>query len=358
VSRVSDDGSDATMSRRPGIDLERATPLVHASIEISVCICTYRRASLQAAVESVAKQILPEGFRSRIFVIDNDAQPTANVIVNDLRNKIGPPITYLHCPGQNISIARNVALSTVSTRWMAFIDDDEFASPQWLGELLLSRHGAQAVFGPCEAIYGKEIPSWMRRADFHSTRVPTGQFPIITGYAGNSLIDMCFVRQYGLNFDIRLGRSGGEDTVFFHEMYQLGGTLRYAPKAIAYEEVAPFRSTVKWVARRRYRTGQSYALMLRRSSKLRFVVAALTSPLKILLCTVISACCAPHRSVASAWLMRGVFHTGVLCYALGFSVHQEYGGAAAAQREADGFSSYQGEPLAPVPGPGQFEPEA
>jgi succinoglycan biosynthesis protein ExoM len=269
-----------------------------------------------------------------IFVVDNDAEPTAKEIVDELRRSASLSVKYLHCPGQNISIARNAALRAVSTQWMAFMDDDEFASPQWLGELLAVRDGAQAVFGPCEADYGEEISSWMRRADFHSTRVPTNQFPIITGYAGNSLIDMTFVRQNGLNFDIGLGRSGGEDTVFFHEMYQLGATLRYAPKAIAFEDVAPPRTTVKWVAKRRYRSGQSYGLMLRRFSKLRYLAAAFTSPFKILLCILVSVCTAPARAVASAWLMRGVFHVGVLCYALGFSVHQEYSERATQQEVA------------------------
>ena len=41
---------------------------------VTVCICTFRRPSVLVAVESVAKQVLPNGISVKIVVIDNDAE--------------------------------------------------------------------------------------------------------------------------------------------------------------------------------------------------------------------------------------------------------------------------------------------
>ena len=46
-------------------------------LAVTVCICTFRRTSILDAIESVARQNLPEGLSVRILVIDNDDEPTA-----------------------------------------------------------------------------------------------------------------------------------------------------------------------------------------------------------------------------------------------------------------------------------------
>ena len=56
------------------------------------------------------------------------------------------------------------------------------------------------MFGPSEALYGYETPSWISAGDFHSYRVPDDENPIVTGYSSNALIDMEFVRKRGLRF--------------------------------------------------------------------------------------------------------------------------------------------------------------
>src|SRR5262245_11218819 len=93
------------------------------AIELTVCICTFRRPSILSAIDSVAKQTTLPGANVRILVIDNDAEPTACKIVTEFRSPVAIRLEYKHVPGQNISTARNAGLDAVTTPWLVFIDD-------------------------------------------------------------------------------------------------------------------------------------------------------------------------------------------------------------------------------------------
>lgn len=291
---------------------------------VTVCICTFRRASILHAIESVARQNLPQGLSVRILVIDNDDAPTAKEAIANFCIKSGIQVDYRHAPGRNISIARNAALDGANSPWIAFIDDDEHASSDWLIKLLSARAGAHAVFGPSEALYGQEVPSWIRAGDYHSNRVPDKENPIMTGYTSNALVDAEFVRKHGLRFDPALGRTGGEDTMFFCALRQKGGVLSYARDAVVYETVAPHRINVRWIAARRYRAGQGYAMMFRDFDRVRYWKVACAAPVKIAACTCVSAAMALSPNRAMWWLMRGIFHLGALSLAVGARVYEEY----------------------------------
>jgi succinoglycan biosynthesis protein ExoM len=293
-------------------------------LAVTVCICTFRRASILDAIESLARQDLPKGLSFRILVIDNDDAPTAKEVITNFCIKSRIHIDYRHAPGRNISIARNAALDATNSRWIAFIDDDERAASDWLMKLLSAATGAHAIFGPSLALYGQGVPSWIRAGDYHSNRVPDTENPILTGYTSNALIDMEFVRKHGLRFDLALGRTGGEDSRFFYALHRKGGVLRYAPDAIVYEPVVPQRANVRWIAGRRYRAGQVHTMIFRDFDKPKFWKIALTAPLKISACIFVSVATALSPKVAMWWLMRGIFHLGTLSSAIGASVYEEY----------------------------------
>jgi succinoglycan biosynthesis protein ExoM len=293
-------------------------------LAVTVCICTFRRTSILDAIESVARQNLPERLSVRILVIDNDDEPTAKEAIIKFCANIETKVDYRHVPGRNIAIARNAGLEAATTSWLAFIDDDERASSDWLTKILAARPGAHAIFGPSEAVYGPEAPSWVKAGDYHSNRVPDKENPIVSGYTSNALIDLEFVRQHGLRFDAALGRTGGEDTMFFYALRRKGGILRYAPDAVVYEHVLPLRTTVRWIAARRYRAGQHYAMMFHDSERIKYWKVALTAPLKIGACVGVSAMLALSTYRAMWWLMRAIFHLGALSLVIGAKVYEEY----------------------------------
>ena len=304
-----------------------ANPTHSKAIELTVCICTFRRPSVLYAIDSVAKQSELPNVSVRILIIDNDSEATALNAVTEFRSRTNTHVDYKHVPSQNISMARNAGLDATPTPWLAFVDDDEYASANWLVELVANRNGANAVFGPCEAIYDDWVPDWIKQGDYHSNRIAESS-PITTGYTSNVLIDMVFVRRHGLRFEPELGWTG-EDTLFFHAMYRKGGVLKYAPNAIVYERVIPSRANVRWVVRRRYRTGQLRALVSHKFDLVDYRRLSWTAPLKVVACAIMAAVTLANRSRAMWWLMRGIFHCGTISYAIGAGVREEYGKQAA-----------------------------
>jgi len=291
---------------------------------VTVCICTFRRASIIATIRSVVNQTLPDGLSCQIIVIDNDFTPTGASLVAKFCPAQELSWKYVHAPGQNISVARNAALDTCRTRWLAFVDDDETAAPNWLSRLVAGRAGAAAVFGPSEAIYDEQTPRWIRIGDYHSNRVVRRNGLIETGYTSNVLIDMDFIRTHRLRFDEEFGRTGGEDTIFFHAVHRCGGHLAYAADAVVYESVSPARTTLRWIATRRYRTGQTYAKLQQRYDHRKYRQLPFLSPFKIAFCIGIAGLLAICPSRGMWWLMRGAFHLGTLSYRINAKVYEEY----------------------------------
>jgi succinoglycan biosynthesis protein ExoM len=276
-------------------------------------------------LHSVAKQALSSDTKCQVIVVDNDAARSAEPIVTSCRASISNiSLEYIHAPGQNISIARNAGLKTCRTRWLAFIDDDETAASNWIEHLMAGRRGAAAVFGPCKAIYGDDTPKWIRFGDYHSNRPQLRHGVMETGYTSNVLIDMDIVRALKLQFDESLGRTGAEDTDFFYAMRRYGGRLAYAPDAFVYEVVSNARATLGWVVRRRHRVGQTFAKLQKRYSIRNYRQIPLLAPIKIAFCVGMAAILVIRPSRAMWWLMRGVFHWGMLTYRLNGNVYEEY----------------------------------
>src|ERR1700674_3021838 len=95
-------------------------------IELTVCICTFRRPSLSSTIDSIAKQSALTDANVRILIIDNDSEPKARDIATNFRNRTNIHVDYQHVPGQNISTARNAGFDAATTPWLAFVDDDEY----------------------------------------------------------------------------------------------------------------------------------------------------------------------------------------------------------------------------------------
>jgi succinoglycan biosynthesis protein ExoM len=293
---------------------------------VTVCICTFRRASLMHTLHSVANQVLSNDTECQIIVVDNDAARTAEPIVRSFRALISKiNLEYVQAPGQNISIARNAGLKACRTRWLAFIDDDETAASDWIERLMARRHGAAAVFGPCKAIYSDETPKWIRIGDYHSHHAQPRYGVVDTGYTSNVLIDMDIIRALKVQFDESFGRTGAEDTDFFYALHRHGGHLAFAPDAFVYEVVSNARATLGWVMRRRLRVGQTFAKLQKRYRVRDYRRIHLLAPIKVAFCVGVAATLAIRPSRAMWWLMRGVFHWGMLTYRLNGNVYEEYG---------------------------------
>ncbi len=208
---------------------------------IDICVCTFRRPELVATLRSLDALKIPSGFRVSIIVADNDNFPTAEPLAAKARAQSRRlPIRYVHCPARTYRLHGMHVLTPVQPL-RSFIDDDETASNVWLEQLVrvAQTSGADAVLGPVRAVYRPDAPNWMRRGDFHSTRPVWVAGEIRTGYTCNVLLRMSANSVRGRRFSLARGKSGGEDTEFFHQVCNLGGRITFADDAWVEEPVTP-----------------------------------------------------------------------------------------------------------------------
>lgn len=295
---------------------------------VDVGICTYRRPAVAETLASLGRQELPPGVTFRAIVADNDAEPEARERVLAAAQAHGVAVAYVHAPARNICIARNACLDAASAEFLAFIDDDETASPGWLAALLAEaeRGGWDAVLGPVKAIYGADAPAWLSAGDFHSTAPVRTGGRILKGYAGNVLIRRSAIESRGLRFDLALGRQGGEDDDFFYRLTDTGGTIGYAEAALAWEPVPAQRASLKWLLKRSFRTGQTHGARVRARHAGAFSRLAQTglAAAKGGACLAGAAASALSPARRSRWLVRGALHAGVVARLAGMKELQLY----------------------------------
>lgn len=296
--------------------------------KIDALLCTFRREDVRETLLSLDAQNVPAEIALRIVVSDNDATPSARGIVTDTAARMRVPVQYLHAPAFNISVARNAGLDAASARgadWVAFLDDDERADPDWLARLIAraSATGTDAVFGPSLAEYGPGAPDWMRAQDYHSNRPVRRGTVVQTGHTCNALLRWNGAAWRTQRFDIARGQAGGEDTEFFFRLFRLGARFEIAEDAIVREGVAPERMTLGWILRRKFRSGQSYAAGAD-GWKSRAARAGLAVG-KGLVCAGAALLLAPSTARRNRWLLRGALHVGVVAGCLNLRQPQIYG---------------------------------
>jgi succinoglycan biosynthesis protein ExoM len=129
-------------------------------MSISVCIATYRRLDrLVALLEDLSRQqLLPD----EVTIVDNDASGSARDVVDRFR-LTQPPFTinYDIQPVKNISLTRNRTVELTKHEWLAFIDDDERAPQDWLGQLAgaTDKYLADGALGPVEPLVPEDAPA-------------------------------------------------------------------------------------------------------------------------------------------------------------------------------------------------------
>ncbi len=292
-------------------------------IRIDIALCTFRRPAVQETLRSLQALERPENVKLRVIVADNDDTDSGRTAVEAARGALD--LIYVHAPARNISIARNACLDRADGDWIAFLDDDEHAAPDWLAQLLRCAQdtGADAVFGPALAEYGADAPSWMRDQDHHSNHPVLRRGQVETGHTCNALLRWGEAAWRTERFDLARGTSGGEDTEFFFRLGRKGARFVSCETAYVYEKVDPARLKLGWLLRRKFRAGQSHAAQADGFAATLGLLA--TAGLKFAVCLIAVLICAVVPRHRNFWLLRGVMHLGVIAGGLSLAQPQIYG---------------------------------
>jgi len=232
--------------------------------QITVCICTYKRARyLAGLLDELALQKTEGLFTYSILVVDNDQLRSAEPVVAAFKRVSPVEVVYFVEPRQSIALARNMALHNARSEFLAFIDDDELpAKKQWLQTLFTEcemRH-VDGVLGSVKPRYENQPPKWVVVGRFYDrASYPTGLVIDGTkGRTGNVLLRKSIVD--GEPGPFRPEFRTGEDQDFFQRMIAKGCVFIWCHEAMAYEWVPPNRWTRRFLLRRALLRGVTSAL--------------------------------------------------------------------------------------------------
>jgi glycosyltransferase involved in cell wall biosynthesis len=232
----------------------------------SVVICTYNRAALLAqALDSALAQAYPV-HDYEVIVVDNaSTDDTPQVVQQRLSGH--PHLRYEREPQQGLSAARNRGWQAALGRYVAYLDDDAIAPPDWLtsAHRLLDALGELDAFGgPYFACYNAPRPAWFKDAYGSWELASQGRFLLPADHlcGGNLFVRRAVFAQVG-GFDPHLGMSGGklaygEETAFLHRLKEAlpDSRLYYTPEVRIQHLVMPRKMTLRHQLRQRFNEGR------------------------------------------------------------------------------------------------------
>ncbi len=253
--------------------------------EISVAICTYRRADLLPTTLGSLAGAQHPAIDWELLIVDNACEDRVKQIVEGFQDQL--PIRYVQEQETGIARARNRAASNAKGPVVLFADDDVLFDPQWLVRMADAIHSQpQCAFwgGRIEPVWdGVERPDW-----FDIDRCPMLGDAIVRYDAGhkprpwnpntdppfytcNLALRVEAIQQMGM-FDVTLGHMGesrgtGEDSWMIKSIARAGGQGWYAADALLHHPVPPQRLTKPYARSFMWRQGRVSVEMLRRQNQ-------------------------------------------------------------------------------------------
>ena len=222
------------------------------SKKLTVIICTYNRSEMLAhCLGSLCGQTSGGAFD--VLVVDNNSTDDTRQVVESFMPEL--PLRYVMEPEQGLSHARNRGLAESRTGWVAYLDDDAKARPDWCAAILetIGKNDFEAFGGPYHAWHHfGPPPSWL--PELYASYVPGQQYgpleadTFIPG--GNCAMEKSAAARAGA-FPANFGMAGnkcayGEESALFKRMAEQGGRLGYVPGMAIEHCVLPFKYSMRW----------------------------------------------------------------------------------------------------------------
>ncbi|PHR57767.1 MAG: family 2 glycosyl transferase [Robiginitomaculum sp.] len=228
--------------------------------EVSIVIPTFCRPDrVRRALASVLNQKNVAAL-VEVVIMDNDPVASARATVDGLI-KAGTrwPVIYGHEPNPGVANARNAALALARGKFIAFLDDDETATENWLHDLIevQQQTDADIVFGPVQGRLEKEAPhqEYIESTFTRQGPATSGVIKVFYG-CGNTLFKRAKFFRDSPVFNPATNEIGGEDCELFSRVEQDGAVFAWAADALVYEEIPPDRATLRYNLIKAFAFGQ------------------------------------------------------------------------------------------------------
>lgn len=216
---------------------------------ICVTICTHERPKMLHRLLTSCTKIKPDDRSKPTFiVVENGEASGASSIVDGFTAQLD--ISYVNEKELGIVNARNTAVEKFllsGATWMASFDDDEIVSPGWLTAMLdaIDSYPECRIFaGPHIRIPPKNASIWLPHRVPKTMETGTINWDVSTA---NILFQRSIFSKNGLQsrFDTRFNLSGGEDTLLFYTLKDLGQEILWVSTAECVEPTIEARGTFR-----------------------------------------------------------------------------------------------------------------
>jgi succinoglycan biosynthesis protein ExoM len=225
-------------------------------IGVTVCISTRGRPTgLERLLSSLIGQRGAPPFD--VLVVDNDPGRSAEAVVRRYADRL--VISYATEARPGVSSVRNSCVALSRAPLLAFIDDDEWAEPDWLAALCekMADPGIAAAVGIRTFVFAEDVP--LHRRTCVLFRVPVFEDGQALAWSqtliGNACIRRSALPDQKLPFDPELNFIGGEDSHLFARIIAQGGRVVAACGAVTREYRSAQRTRVRDLLARAYRHG-------------------------------------------------------------------------------------------------------
>lgn len=224
----------------------------------SIIVPTYNRDRfIRGALESLIRQQTNGEFRFEIVVVDNGSTDDTRAVIEDTASRSPVPIRYVFEGREGVAPARNAGIRAATGTWLAFFDDDQLASENWLSCLFRAARekngrclgGAVHLDLPEEQLQKlsdsyRETILRERADDYAPNTILSYQRNQYPG-TGNLLLARSVLDEIGV-FDERLVL-GGEDHDLAIRIRQAGIEMWYVPGAVVHHRVFQKRLTPEFM---------------------------------------------------------------------------------------------------------------
>ena len=239
------------------------------TIVLSIIVCTYNRESLlPLCLQSLTDQAIDKRLYEVIVVNNNSTDGTQEVAESFA--EMSKNLRVVLERRQGLSHARNRGWMEAQGKFVAYIDDDAIAWPDWIYSILdfIKRHPDSGIFGgPYDPFYLVPPPNWFP-PEYGRLNLGVEERSITLGSewinGSNMVIRKELFYLYG-GFDERLGMIGcksayGEEINYFILMHGRGYPIFYVPTIKVKHLVAEYKMNLNWLFLSGYSVGRQYEL--------------------------------------------------------------------------------------------------
>ena len=242
-------------------------------MHITVCICTRNRpAYVQNCLGGLLRQTA--GDRFEILVVDSASDPDNAARLARITATV-PQARLLRLEQPGISIARNAGAHAARGEYIAYIDDDAIAAPDWIEQIVAA---ITATDPPPALIGGRILPRWEAplpawwpprlrgvltiiehegQGEYRSPALPRGLEP----YGANMVVHVATLLALG-GFEPHSGRDGkvllsDEEVQLAWRLQAAGYSARYDSRIMVEHQIQAERLNPRWLLTRLYWQGAS-----------------------------------------------------------------------------------------------------